>query len=423
MSIVAMAGATLTGCSKGKTTGTDSETTTESVVASETGETNATDETSATLDPSTLNTEGSLSEITLDDYITMGEYKGLAVSVAAVDITEDDVNNTIEQGIERYLTEENLLEEGTVKEGDVARIDYVGKKDDVAFDGGTASDYDLTIGSGQFIPGFEDGLIGVKVGETTKLNLTFPEEYGNEELAGQAVVFEVTVKGIVETVTPELTDENASQLATSMGIEATDVASLKKAAYDKLVETAETNREAEISYKVTKALYDSLEIKEVPEFLKNRLYVRMDSNYTYYAQAYGIDNATYFQYMYGVEPSQYSTYLMDMASEYATQYVAFQKVAELEGLTVDDEEAKKSIDEIYADFGYESAEEFLKDYELDTYRDDVMFKKVLKFLVDNAVVTDEVAEEVVLETEEITETDETVETNETETTETETTEE
>ena len=126
------------------------------------------------------------------DYVTLGEYKGLTVQDQPVEVTEEQIDSEVEYYIQLADALESVTE-GTVEEGDTANIDYEGKLNGEAFDGGTAKGYDLIIGSDSFIDGFEDGLIGVAVGETVDLPLTFPENYGNEELAGQDVVFTVTV--------------------------------------------------------------------------------------------------------------------------------------------------------------------------------------------------------------------------------------
>ncbi len=131
----------------------------------------------------------------------MGEYKGLKV-----DTKSDEFKNNYDQLIASHIENNQFYKqktEGKVAEGDVANINYVGKKDGVAFQGGTADNYDLEIGSGSFIDGFEDGLIDVQIGSTVDLNLTFPENYGNEELNGAKVVFTVKVNYVREDKTPE----------------------------------------------------------------------------------------------------------------------------------------------------------------------------------------------------------------------------
>ncbi len=132
-----------------------------------------------------------------DEYLTLADYKSIKL-----DTSSDDFREHYEDVIVADIKNYNLYaekKEGTVSEGDIANIDYVGKKDGVAFEGGTAQGYDLEIGSDTFIPGFEDGLIGAEIGKTVDLNLTFPVSYGNAELAGQDVVFTVTVNHVQTT--------------------------------------------------------------------------------------------------------------------------------------------------------------------------------------------------------------------------------
>ena len=137
--------------------------------------------------------------------IKLGNYKGIEFKVEKVPVSDEEV----EQQIQMILAQSSQTEEkdgDTVENGDIATIDFVGLKDDVAFEGGTGNDYDLEIGSGSFIPGFEDQMIGMKVNETRDLNLTFPENYQAAELAGQDVVFKVTVKKLSVKKDAELND-------------------------------------------------------------------------------------------------------------------------------------------------------------------------------------------------------------------------
>ena len=138
--------------------------------------------------------------------VKLGEYKNLKVKKAAVKVAKEEVQNKIDALLKNYA-ELVVKEEGSVENGDVAVIDFEGFKDDVAFDGGKGENYSLEIGSNTFIPGFEDGVIGMKKGETKDLNLTFPEDYGSSELAGAAVVFKVTVNEIKNRIVPTLDKE------------------------------------------------------------------------------------------------------------------------------------------------------------------------------------------------------------------------
>lgn len=137
--------------------------------------------------------------------VTLGTYKGISVEVNAVNVTDEEVDSYVD-GLIRANPEQKEVDRAARK-GDVVNINYVGKKDGIAFDGGTASGYDLKLGSGTFIDGFEDGLIGAKKGDEKDLNLTFPETYGNTELAGQAVVFSVTVNSVKEEKEAVLSDQ------------------------------------------------------------------------------------------------------------------------------------------------------------------------------------------------------------------------
>ena len=153
-----------------------------------------------------------LTQLPVEEYVTVGEYKGLTIEVAPKqEVTAEAVETEMmyyyySQGT-TYLTAADFVTEGTVENTDIVLIDFEGKKDGVAFDGGSATDHILGIGSESFIDGFESGLVGVKAGETVDLNLTFPEDYGSEDLAGADVVFKVKVNEIKEKQTRELDED------------------------------------------------------------------------------------------------------------------------------------------------------------------------------------------------------------------------
>ena len=147
-----------------------------------------------------------------NDNITIKKYKGLEVDkVETIAVTDEDVEMSIQSDLETLATKTDIKDR-PAQLGDIAIIDFEGKKDGVAFEGGAGTDYELELGSGQFIDGFEDGVVGHNIGETFDLDLTFPENYSSEELAGQAVVFTVTLKGLQEKHVPELTVDILAQL-------------------------------------------------------------------------------------------------------------------------------------------------------------------------------------------------------------------
>ncbi len=153
-----------------------------------------------------------LKDIKAEKYVTLGAYTGIEATVNEPKVPEGAVDSYIYDNYLAPKAEKVPVTGRAVQEGDVANIDFVGYHDDVAFEGGTGADFDLTIGSGRFIEGFEEGLIGANIGDTRSLNLTFPDPYTNPELAGEDVVFEVTVNSISESKAPALTDALVKQL-------------------------------------------------------------------------------------------------------------------------------------------------------------------------------------------------------------------
>ena len=129
----------------------------------------------------------------LNEYLKVGDYKGLETAAFTVEITEDEIQTQINSELEAAAKTEEIAGDVAIADGDTVNIDYTGKKDGKKFDGGSAKGEELVIGSGSFIDGFESGLIGKKVGEKVTLNLTFPEDYTEKSLAGEDVVFTVTI--------------------------------------------------------------------------------------------------------------------------------------------------------------------------------------------------------------------------------------
>ena len=141
--------------------------------------------------------------------VTLGEYKKLGKKVEKVSVSEDDINDVIERMRQGFAEKKEV--ERAAKDGDETVIDFIGKKDGVEFDGGAGTDYTLKLGSNQFIPGFEEGIVGHKAGETFDLELSFPDDYHAKDLAGQTVVFTTTLKKVLELALPEIDDELAKK--------------------------------------------------------------------------------------------------------------------------------------------------------------------------------------------------------------------
>ena len=196
--------------------------------------------------------------VSVDDvskYVTIGEYKGLTLDNTVEAVTDDMVDGRIKEELQNKAEE---VTEGSVQNGDVVIINYVGTKDGVAFDGGTANNYELTIGSGTFIDGFEDGIIGMKKGETKDLDLTFPKEYSSEELAGQEVVFKVTLQSFKRA--PELTDTWVAK-----NTDCKSVDDYKKEIRTTLEDEAKTSAQNTLRETAWNTVLSASEVKEYPQ--------------------------------------------------------------------------------------------------------------------------------------------------------------
>ena len=314
--------------------------------------------------------------------VTLGEYKGLEVSVDTVEVDEDEWDSLVNNVYYENITAENGgIMDRAVETGDTVNIDYEGKKDDVAFDGGTAQGYDLTIGSGSFIAGFEDGLIGVMPGETVDLNLTFPENYGKSDLAGQAVVFTVTVNYIQPAQDGEFSDEVIS----NFGIDGvTNEEELRQYAYDYLNENAQQNYETNVQQAVMDAFMANNTFTSVPEALVQKYSDAAESSITSMASSYGVDADTFTQYYYGQD---LASFLATYSEEAAKQDIALQAVANRENLNISDEELDQILLDRATAAGYDTIEEYIGETSKEDYREYFLYDKVTDYLVENAKIT------------------------------------
>lgn len=315
--------------------------------------------------------------------VELGDYKGITVEYAEntdkAEVTDDEVESQVTALLEQNKTSKEVKDRA-VKKGDVVNIDYKGTKDGVAFDGGTAEGYDLTIGSNSFIDGFEDGLIGAKIGETKKLNLTFPEKYNNEELAGQKVVFEVKINSIRVEKTPELTDEFVAEKTEyktvdeyKAGVKA-DLLSHK----EWQVKLAKWNACWEAA--VSNATVKSFEKQEIEDLKKE-----MTDYYTQMAQYYGMELEDYVTNMgYTMEDFEKETEVS--ARTEAKKRLVAKKIAEVENITVSDEDYKNGVTGIRKAYGYEKDEDVIEKITEERLKDDFLTYKVEELIANNAKI-------------------------------------
>ncbi len=380
----------LSGCSKKAATETeaDAQATETGAETTESGDGAAS---SGTIDVSNLKTT-TLADVDLDKLVQLGEYKGITVDVTKKEVTDADVEDSLNSNYSAnpLMTE---VTDRAVQNGDTVNIDFAGRHKDTGeyFEGGTSQGYDLKIGSGSFINGFEDGLVGVKVGETVDLNLTFPENYGSQELAGKEVIFTVTVNSI-KTAAEEPTDEWAAGLGIENVKTLDDYRAHLKADLEK--DAADQYNE-EFKNAAVSQVVDASTVDNMPEELKNRYFVMVYDSVSSYVQQ--------MQMAYGVEmtPEEYvdsimqnngvsgtaEDYLKDIADQQTKRCMVLQAIADKEGIEVPQETIDQYIQEDYDSYFYQSYDT-VDDYKAsiisEDYREQIMAEKVAEFIVANA---------------------------------------
>ena len=297
-----------------------------------------------------------VSEAELSDEasITLGNYKGLTLTAVREEVTDADIDAELDALRQQYPA---VVEGRAAKEGDVANIDYVGTKDGVAFDGGTASGYNLSLGNGGFIDGFEDGVVGMMPGEEKDLNLTFPEEYHSAELAGQDVVFHVTLN---QLMSPEETAVDDDLAKRALGDDSAVLEDLRAQVSASLESQAEANYfNAAGNELLTQVINDS-QITADPDAV-DQMHQQLLTTYTAYASQYGLELADFLSLFLGTDEEG----LKATAETLVKQEMVLDEIIAAEGLSATDEQKDllaqmnyfTDADEMIATYGEESADE------------------------------------------------------------------
>ena len=326
-----------------------------------------------------------LNRLNVERIVTLGDYSNLSVNVDSIRVDEADLNTLLNNVYLSSVDAEQFgIVDRAVEVGDTVIIDYEGKKDGVAFEGGTAQGANLTIGSGQFIDGFEDGLVGVMPGETVDLDLSFPVNYGNTDLAGQEVVFTVTVHYIMPTEIPQEDMEDA--VVASMGIEGVStVEELRQYVYDYLYSNAETDYTYNVKNGIMDALMEQCMFSELPGKLVDSYRTMIRESIESNAAVYGVDAETYAYYFFGMSSEGV---VEAYAEETLRQDLALQAIANAEGLKIGDEELQEKLLEYAQVAGYGTVEEYAGDNSPEDYRNYFMNETVMEYLNEKAVITE-----------------------------------
>ena len=320
------------------------------------------------------------------DYVTLGDYTGLAVTIDDYAITEDMVESAlwgeVENGIEQYELYD-VDKESAVQDGDTVNIEYVGKINGEEFEGGSTlgESEDLVIGDGMFIEGFEEQLVGAKPGETVQVKVNFPEDYGIDELNGKEAVFDVTVNFIKRL--PELTDDLISKITEG---EYTTIESFREYQRKALEASGEEDNETRINDEIMTQLYNICEINDYPQDLVDYSIKSVKNYYIEMAQTLGMSFEELMGYGFEDTGDNFEDVVYDDVINDLQQEMIIKAIAEKEGLAVTDEEYHEGCQH-YADmYGLESAEEFESYYDHDTIEQALLTLKVLDFVRASAVV-------------------------------------
>lgn len=264
--------------------------------------------------------------------INLSDYKGIEIEKSVKTVTDEDVDHEI-----GHIREKGMrivsVDDRPAKDGDDVIIDFEGFKNNVAFEGGKAEDFTLTLGSGQFIPGFEDQIIGHSVGEEFDINVTFPEDYGAADLAGQPGVFKIKLHEIKERQLPELDDEFVKDQS-----EFDTVDELKADVRKKLEEAAEKQCEREDESKILDKIIDKVE-GEIPEVMYDNRTAEMINEMSQRLAVQGLSLDMYLQYT-GQDLDSLKKAYREQAEKQVKLRLAFEKIVKLEGIEVTDEECE-----------------------------------------------------------------------------------
>ena len=309
---------------------------------------------------------------------TVKDYKGIEVKKVSTRVTKKDVEAELEK-----IREKNArivtVEDRELKNGDISIIDFEGFTDGKAFEGGKAENFELTIGSGQFIPGFEDQMIGMKVDEQRDINVKFPEEYHAKDLAGKDATFKVKLHEIKEKVLPEIDDEFAKDVSEFDNLE-----DYKKDLNKKIKADKENHAKMDMEQEAIDKFIEKVEVNIPEEMIDSevdKMVEEMNANLSY--QGLNIDQ--YLQYM-GTTLDEYKKQMRDQAQRRIKLDLGLEYVAKEEKVEVEDKDIDEKIKELAAQYGNKDDDSLLKNENARNYmKQQLVYEKTMKVITDNVV--------------------------------------
>ena len=312
--------------------------------------------------------------------VSLGKYKGVEVEKTDVSVSDEEVEAELSAEQEKNASY-NEITDRPVADGDKVNLNFEGFVDGVAFEGGKGEDYPLTIGSGSFIPGFEEQLIGAEIGKEIEVNVTFPENYQSAELAGKPAVFKCTVLKITEKVLPELNDEFADDVSEFSTLEEYK-ADIRKNLEVKKEEKARTEKEN----KVIDAIIADSEI-EIPEPMLKAQQEQIVDEFAQRLQSQGLNIDQYFSYIGGSREKMMEE-VKDQADKRIRTRLVLEEIVKAENIVATEEDFEVELGKLAEAYGtdVDTVKKIFEGREKDRMMEDIAVQKAVSFVADNAVV-------------------------------------
>jgi trigger factor len=321
-------------------------------------------------------------KVTVKPEVELGKYKGIEVEKKDVNVTSEDVENELKKVVEsnaRLIS----IEDRPVKDKDTVIINFEGFIDDVAFEGGKGENYDLVIGSNSFIDNFEEQLIGKNLNEDLEVNVTFPENYQKQELAGKPAKFYVKILEIKEKELPEIDDEFAMDVS-----EFDTLAEYKESLREKVLKGKNDKTKTDVENEILEIVSKNSEV-EIPDIMIKKRIDNLIYNYEFSLKYQGLDLERYLKMM-GLDENQFRNQFKDKAKEDIKTQLILEKISNIEDI--------KSSEEEFEDYVKESAKKYkqseddfkktLKDDDIEYIKETLVIKKTIDFLMENAVLVE-----------------------------------
>lgn len=324
--------------------------------------------------------------VTVKPEVALGEYKGLEVTEKSTEVTEEELARELKRLQERHA-ELIVLEEGAAEQGDVVVVDFEGFIDGEPFEGGKGEKHSLELGSGSFIPGFEEQVVGMAKGEEKDVNVTFPEDYHAEHLAGKAAVFKVKVHDIKRKNLPELDDEFAKDVS-----EFDTLDEFKEDLKKRLTEQKERERDAALEADVIEKAAANAEI-DIPQAMIETEINRMVREFESRLRMQGMNLELYYQFS-GQDEAALREQMKEEAEKRVRSSLVLEAIANAEDVQVEEEDINRELEnmsQMYRQSVEELREMIEKNGNLDDFKADIRIKKTVKWLVENSKKTPEVA--------------------------------